>query len=399
MYGIYLFFSIDARVANPFISIPHTKFFLLYLFFVVFGVLSDIVIRGRNRIHNRETFLFFSGFFCMYVLAFFREYSSLEEIVLAIMILVITFCNAYLVCKNNCIIEFVKITVSVIACFFILICIRDGVKVLELISKLSLSGLFSANYAMRIRIWFNFKNVNAVGNLVSCALVLLPMIYKAVFVYEGNKIIIHKILYVLITVWLYMILLLSGSRTAMIIVAIDRVMLLYYSIRKRIKSNQRVIVDAICAVLFGVMAIIILLNLLGTFLEARGFAFENIKLLTSLRERLLGLGMIAPGKYPELVINGKRGDFLDNYYIYLYLTFGIVGVMIFFTSIVKVIISLLKKSKISPNDYMVLCCMISCLLGGLGETSVFYHIFPSSVIYFSLIFARMNYKRSFYIEL
>lgn len=112
---------------------------------------------------------------------------------------------------------------------------------------------------------------------------------------------------------------------------------------------------------------------------------RNLPLLDSPVKKLFGLGVLSPGSVSVY-------DAVDNYYLYILLTLGIIGLIVIAYCLVTIGIKLHRRVIETENKlYAMVFAVYACqMISGLSENCILYYIFPSSLIYFLLYFVFLD---------
>ena len=394
-YAIYIFINVDARIQPNFINFSHSYLFIIFTGLIIFEYLLIKACKLKTKINIPSKICFaYLSIIAIYTGTIFSIHSSNIEIQLSIMLIITVIFIGKMINELNCMKEFLLISFWVPTATLMLICLQNNINILELLNKLNIRYLFSTNYSMRLRADFNFYNVNAAGNLSACLLCIVSII-KYINVHNNT---FYRIAFFIAVLFDGVILLLTGSRTAIlsVIICYGIILLNIILAMNFIRKYQRIILKV-----FSILSALVCLCILNVkdffvvYFISRNFAFENLVFMKSLRQKLFGLGLIPPGNFLNLRIDHQKGNFLDNYYLYVYLTMGLIGLIVICITLIYIGIGLLKKSKIRKMYFSVFACFAACIIGGFAETSVLYHLFPSCAIYFSIFFAILDKKERY----
>lgn len=125
---------------------------------------------------------------------------------------------------------------------------------------------------------------------------------------------------------------------------------------------------------------------------------ENLPYLNTVFKIVFGLGFIDAQDFGAGTTGLGHTFYVDNYFLYVLLTLGVLGLAIFILLIYRFGKRFLEYCRnINDTEAVV---MISILMGHLfssiGETSFLYYAFPSTALYFSCYLAflgsRINRK-------
>lgn len=255
---------------------------------------------------------------------------------------------------------------------------------LDIFSRLA--TFFSNVYVLRYRLVFNFNNPNTVGNIAACMMVVYFLFLSWTRNHEEKT--FGRTLKILIATALaavdMIVLLSSGSRNSMVTLLIFFFALFYFNVTdfRRISERQKTILKAI---IIAVGVVIIYVTVFSSAFEmfetsGRLRSFEvNIPLVLREGRFLEGLGLMNPGLFGR----GRVGYIVDNYYLYVFMETGIIGLIM----ISWLLIRLTKKVhelRITDQPFYVTLssAFLAWLVSGMGETCVIYPYFPSSLVFF-----------------
>lgn len=387
-YTIILFININLRLRLQLIEFsPIITYISNAIYIVTLGaeLLNFNILKAKWTLKkNYPVSRFYVLLIMIYFMAFLNRNSNIEQILLSIMLLCMVFVTAKMISKLNCLKDIVKCSFIGIVVIFIMICLKNDINVLSIL-PINIAYLVGFS-SVRVRSELAFYSVNAAGNLLACALNISYIMHHLV----NNG--FYKLIYWISVFFIFLLLLSTGSRTAIVSVCICFLVPIVQKILKSkfIVSNQRFF----GRVFIVITGILILYNLVvPTYIAIRGRVYDNVNLLQSAKERLTGYGLIEPGRFINMSIGGVRGYYMDNYYVYVYATMGIIGLFVMIAFFTYIGIDLLKYSRINNGDFGIFACFIGCIASGFGETCVFYYLFPSSFIYFSIFVSRLYDER------
>lgn len=108
--------------------------------------------------------------------------------------------------------------------------------------------------------------------------------------------------------------------------------------------------------------------------------FTNINFLKSNNRFMIGLGLINPSTFIKIGTN------VDNWYLYMFLTEGILGMILMFIFIIYIIINIIFDKVYTKIGILMKCLLISQLFYAFFETSFYYPQMISSYIFWILIY-------------
>lgn len=395
-YAIILFMNINARLNPKIIEYPQMVLYffnVLYIMMLIFELRMPYILKGKWVLkRNASISGFFILIFMMYLLSLFNGNSSIEQGVLSVMLLSMVFATAKMINELSCLKDYICVSFFETTVIFVIICLKNNVNITAILftNIVYLLGISS----VRVRVDFTFYNVNAAANLLACILSI-----SCIANWLLDKV-LYKLFYWISAFFLFLLLLSTGSRTAVFSICLCIFLLLMHRLMKfkSVQSEQRFL----CRVFIILSSVLILYytqfeRFFNKYVISRGGAYDNINLLQSPKSKLIGYGLVAPGKFMDIKIKGIKGFYLDNYYVYIYVTMGIIGLLVMMSFFIYIGSTLIKYSAIHNEYFRILICYIACMVSGIAETSVFYYLFPSSFIYFS-IFISCLYRKGYQIS-
>lgn len=263
---------------------------------------------------------------------------------------------------------------------------------LDIFSRLA--TFFSNVYVLRYRLVFNFNNPNTVGNIAACMMVVYFLFLSWVRHYEKKS--FGRTLKILIATALaavdMIVLLSSGSRNSMVTLLMFFFALFYFRVTdfKRISKRQKSVLKAIIVVLGIFIVYITVFSSAFEMFETSGRlrSFEvNIPLVLREGRLLEGLGLMNPGLFGR----GRAGYIVDNYYLYVFMETGIIGLMMISWLLIRLTKKVHELRITNQPFYVVLSsAFVSWLVSGMGETCVIYPYFPSSLAFFVIFLVLVN---------
>ena len=255
---------------------------------------------------------------------------------------------------------------------------------LDIFSRLA--TFFSNVYVLRYRLVFNFNNPNTVGNIAACMMVVYFLFLSWVKHYEEKsfgrtiKILIATVLAVVDM----LVLLSSGSRNSMITLLIFFFALFYFKATdfKRISERQKGILKGIIVVLGIIIVYITVFSSVFEMFETSGRVKSyavNVPYVLQEGRFLEGLGLMTPGLFGR----GSAGYIVDNYYLYVFMETGIIGLIMISWLLIR-LTKKVHKLRITNEPFYVMLssAFIAWLVSGLGETCIIYPYFASSLVFF-----------------
>ena len=138
--------------------------------------------------------------------------------------------------------------------------------------------------------------------------------------------------------------------------------------------------------------IIVALSILVVYISVFSSAFEmfetsgrlrsfevNIPLVLREGRFLEGLGLMNPGLFGR----GSAGYIVDNYYLYVFMETGIIGLIMISWLLIR-LTKKVHKLRITNEPFFVMLssAFVAWLVSGMGEKCVIYPYFPSSLVFF-----------------
>lgn len=380
-YALYLVSFCDARFEEPLLN-QHSLIWqgigILLLIQAIIGCIFRFKPDGR-RILVPYIFKYMGFILIWMLLIFFNSGTEIDEYVILIGFIVTVFLFGLLLARYNAVKEMIAEGFIIPN---IMLIINDGINqinVFDFLKQVNLSSFFSSVYSQRVRFSLGFPNPNTLGNLVTCLLCvsfpLLAILKKS----QGGGTTILRIIVVALDLFDLITLIDCGSRTGMACFLICLFVLVFLlSTNSNIHSSKTRKVVRTLSMFF-------IIATLGLFFFDRIFSsyvngrHESFELLTKLKgiQYILGRGVFPPGA----VIS--QGTHLDNYYVYLILTTGLIGLFLFLLLFGNIFKDICAKGNNSIT-YGIIGCFVADMLYGFGETCVLYPMFPSAAVFIVL---------------
>lgn len=386
-YIIYLFSFVDARFENPLLR-ERAAIWTGYVFLNIIQILYGYVVeyaKNRKVIRDLSITKYLWLILAVMGVQLLNNYTDVKEWIVMFVFLVVVFSTGcefarYYGLKELLWINFLIPNIATLLNYMI-----NKINIIENIAQMNLAAFFSSNYSLRTRFNLGFPNPNTTGSLAAgLVMIALPLL---TFLKTRENSAIKKILIYIMMLFDFLILVESGSRTAVIAVAAGYLLYVFFVFinnpRWFSKKMRQTLLYLMC--FFSCAGMFLIANKFMTvYLDSgRNQAYQILTYLKGIRV-FIGLGILNPGAVDKLVIDGQPlSGHLDNYYVYLLMTIGIVGLVLFFVFFGK----LFQKIRRRTDDSMtaaVLSCFAFNLLYGFGETSVLYHQFPTSLIMFTM---------------
>lgn len=375
-YAIYLASLCDIRFEQPFFS-QHALVLRIIGFLLL---IQEMVACGlRFKADNRRILVPDIVKYMLFILiwmalVFFNtgtetdEYVTLLGFILTVFLAGLQFAR-YHATKEVLITGFVVPNVMLI-----LNDVVNGINIFELLGQVNLSSFFSTVFTERIRFSLGFPNPNTLGNLVTS---LLCISFPIIAVWKNRN--GNKLFYILVLAFDFFDLITlidCGSRTGMACFLIC--LFLFIFLVSTDSGSQRLgVVKAI-----RMMSLIFIVAFVGIFffdriiysyVRGRRGSFELLALLKGFQS-ITGRGVFSPGE-----VISVYDSHLDNYFVYLVLTTGIIGLVLYLLFFIKLFSDIRSKGNNSIT-YGIIGCFIADMLYGFGETCILYPMFPSAAI-------------------
>lgn len=383
VYIFNLIFFLDSTLANPIFG---NRTLSLYMYFAIlaFFYFSHKLKAKKFEVEKYGIgFIISSPLIFIYIINLFRQGSSTTVILQILAFIFSIYLMSYFIGLYKLYKPFIWMTYF---CSSLFIFFQFSKENYSLDVYRNLNTIFEEE---RFRLDFGFNQVNTAGNLSLC--ILLFSFFLLFSNYFQPKKILSKFIFFSSVLFLDFIcitvLLSTGSRSSLVALISFCMCFLLYLFNRSIFLNERdrKIIETIIFLLTLFIAMKIMgVKLLDIFISSNRLnnVLLNLPILKSWKEWLFGIGVVSPGSS----IYAGAGPFLyyvDNYYLYILLTIGIIGLLavaFFFFSIGKKIIKQIKYS--GSNIFIItFSIFIAHLVSGMGESSVIYYTFPSSMIY------------------
>lgn len=317
-----------------------------------------------------------------YLLNLFRPAGEIGTGIRLISLLSIAFTYAYYIRKYRILYEFLGISYAVAAGFIIKQFWDSGCPFY--IYKY----IWTIMSQQRLRVVFGFYHVNAGGNLAACTLIVSFYLLKREWKGGRRKFFwLHQCIVILTDFIVLTYLLATASRTAMLSVIIWGIVYIYCKIDTSTQFKDRKFRRLLRFTTFSFIVFVAVVWLIEFvifyFISSNRLRnFEKLlPLLNTPYKVLFGGGISSPERFAVL-------DAVDNAYLYLLLTVGIVGGFIILVALAIIGMRLYCLMFKNNNQLAILtfATFISHIVAGFSENCVLYYIFPSVLIYFTLYF-------------
>ena len=247
-----------------------------------------------------------------------------------------------------------------------------------------------------VRLPFGFEHVNSLGNI--CLLEICLFITLFSYLMENKEIrfsLFLKLILLIIAFLDVYVMLYTSTRTAIMCTLILFLMILVVSVYRANSTRWRILFSFLgmfCAIMLIVYMIIQGKFSLSTFDAVSGRNNSlNLKIMKDAKDLIFGIGFVNPGLFGQKAL-GELTTWMDNYYIYIFVTTGLVGAILNFGFIYLTGRQLFLRI-IAENNRFSLCIffmfIVNCISGFL-ETSVVYPQFLFSLVGFSVFWGNIN---------
>lgn len=368
---VVLISRILGSLSNGLISSPLTLFYISSSLLVLWLLYLNI---KKGKLLISSSFIFWGIAFAIYLILFgkilvnvrLKKLTSFTFNEMAMFYLLIFSMANYLKDDNKKNL-FIKISFWTLSLSVILSAFANWDGNLELIGLIS--NLFKGY--TRERSSFGFYHPNTVSNIALCIIILSAYIVK-----KDLKI----ILYILIDVFMVYLIISSASRTALSALLLFIVLIYYHVLTKKIKYKR--IMD------FGLLVLVLFLFMLSSENSVNSL-FEmsnrlndflyNIPILIKSGRVFIGLGMIGAGEFYQLPYYNTF--YVDNYFLYVLMATGIIGLVFILTFIIFLFKRLVVKSENLPMKRLAFITFLVNIFSSFGETCLIYPSFVSCFVY------------------
>ncbi len=396
LYSLYTFLTLNAKLIEP--IVPKGK---VYIYIYILALLLLLLLYSYKPfvIRTAESpfciLLLFTGYIILFgTIAFIEgaESTLWDELLayarfIAVTSITVFFVKYFELFSALMFASFAGGSLLLIYEFFLAGCPLEIFK--------HMGTFFSNTYILRYRVDFNFNNFNTVGNIAVCLIIVFFMYIAWIRTYEKitfGYMIVICICAIAVTID-SIVLLSSGSRNAMMTLMVFIASILYfYSVESKcIARRQRILLKLIfiglsVAILF--IAFEPMLEMFKTSGRMKGLK-ANIPIIMNKQRIFEGLGLMSPGVF------GREGTgaILDNYYLYVFIETGIIGVTLI-TILFAVFSMRIHRARLRNGHFFRLmsASYTAWLVSGVGETCVLYPSFTSSLIFLVIFLSLADIK-------
>lgn len=281
--------------------------------------------------------------------------------------------------------KFISTNIIIIGLFLLWRYIIDfnGLEVLKY-----LSNMFSSDADSRYRISYGLYHFNATGNLCWFFLMSVGLLLASYYDKRRKMRKTAKIFIILVSCIAILMMLSTGSRNAITSTLVFVGMYLFIvSWEKNGKIWRFIQAVVLIIIVIGFMwtadisALLLKSNRLFNFTH-------NIPLLTKFNSWITGLGFVDSG-YFGLKTSVFDSIYVDNFYLYVLLSTGVIGCIVLFVPMIRFVIHFCKKI-VQKNMYnkCLAAALLTVLYAAFFETNLLYPMFISSFALWTLFLAR-----------
>jgi O-antigen ligase len=378
-YAIYLISLCDVRFEQPFFSQHALVWRVIGFLFLA----QEFIGCGRrfkpdnNRILLPGIVKYMIYILAWMILAFFDTGTETDEYITLLGFILTIFLGGLQFARYNAVKEMLVTGFIVPNVMLILNDAANQINVFELLRQVNPASFFSTVYTERVRFSLGFPNPNTLGNLVTC---LLCISFPLISMWKRNK--GGKFFYIIIValdVFDLVTLFDCGSRTgtACFLICLFLLVFLLSTDSKQNSAARKVIRPLSLIFIIAVVGIFFFDRIIYSYIRGRHGSFELLGLLSGF-QYVTGRGVFSPGE-----VISTYSSHLDNYFVYLILTTGVVGLILYLLLFIK----LFRDIRLWGSNaltYGIIGCFVADMLYGFGETCVFYPMFPSAAIFMIL---------------
>ena len=247
-----------------------------------------------------------------------------------------------------------------------------------------LSNMFSGNGSNRYRISYGLYHVNATGNLCWLFLIFIGLLFASYYDEKERMGGIMKLSICIVSCIVIIMMLSTGSRNAitstLVFVALIIFMINWGNSRKVERFIQA---SMLLAVIIGFIWTADIIALLSDSNRLFNFT-HNIPLLTKFNSWITGLGFVDSG-YFGLKKSIFKSVYVDNFYLYVLLSTGILGCIILFVPLIRFIFSFcVRITEKNMYSKCLTAALLTVLYSAFFETNLLYPMFISSFALWTL---------------
>lgn len=363
-------------IKNP-IPSAYTVLYFISLIYCISVICSIMPLKKKYLKGISSIMLILMIYMIVFGLIFVNETyfnQTIQMIVeFATYIFVVILTSIFIIVKKREI-EFVKLVFWIIT-IFIFICYISNFDNFEGIKHIG--DIFS--YSSRYRNSYGFEHANQLGNMCLCAIIFSVIYLKT------DSFVSKKIKYVILAsdLLLIQILVSTASRNSLTALCLFICLLIWNKVEHSIQRDS--FMRILKVFIFMSLIILFIVNIQNghiedIILQARGLNFTiNIPLLFNSHRLLIGLGFINSGLFGNHSL-GLNTFFIDNYYLYVLMSTGIIGIMMISYILFNILMKIKKNNIIKSKQSLAIDVYIVFLYTGIFENCVIYPAFVSCYV-------------------
>ena len=247
------------------------------------------------------------------------------------------------------------------------------------------------NNADRYRNSYGLYHPNGTGLMCYLALVLSFYLYKC----SSYKKTIFRAVMFSFNIVISIVIISTSSRTAITSIFLFLIIFSFMKIKSNFNVNKYIsvfikfIMLSVCIIiLIKVLNLIAGIDFIELFTETNRISnfTMNIPILVMNHKELFGMG------YYKIFIDMYNGTYIDNWYLYMFLTSGIIGLILSILLIAKVYIYISKNNSSSLLEIFTISYFFSQLYYSLFETEFFQSGILNTFIFWIFIFTTIYNK-------
>ena len=387
-------------------AVPYTliyvAFIVLWLFFIIFDNSKEIInIKRPAGFIIIMLFLYFV-IWGLYNIKDLDRTDTLNVMYRSILMMLFIFTSSFWIKRLNCLHE--SICVGYVA-FASLMLISFILHIDEINLKRTLMTFWESSETIRYRVLFGFGFNNIAAEYSMSTILLSIYMINHVSKEKPNR--KFKIfIYLLVDVLMALIILANNSRGTLLALLVVLFLLVFMHLNKNVtlKTTFKRLLLLIVVAAIGGMVVLSFKNLtLLNIIEKmnRTHFFDNIEAMRNGDKWLMGLGKISGAYFSERnVLYGVKLNYMEMYYVDVFVTSGIIG-CIWSIAIIVVIISSLLQQKRSKLTEWLMVALVYMLFLSFFEGYLFSYSYITSTFFLTIIItyisiARPTFKKATY---
>lgn len=373
LWSIVLISRILISMENP-IGISPLWIYYISSSALILWLIAIRKIKNNKKYNYRNAFWLIA--FIIYVILFGKilENDQLKELIdfnfgAMFIFYLIVFLMADYLDSNKKKIEFVKNSFWILAITTIIISLLNWHMVLSINE---LVNNFFKGYT-RERYAFGFYHPNAVANIALCIILL-----SILLMVENGK----RKIYIIIDIIMCYLILVSSSRTSVCALILFFVLYMYSNLKQKIfNKHWKVLINTVLIIILGLLLLISNNNIAESLFVVSNRSYNfiyNIPILIKSGRFLIGLGFIGSGEFYQLHVYNTF--FVDNYFLYVLMSTGLIGLVFIVSFIIWLCYRLLKGKNNSMKKVVAIILGVN-IFSSLGETCFMYPSFISCFVY------------------